>query len=449
MNTDNNEAAAVWIDIETLKAWDNNPRLNSEAVDYVARSIRRFGFASPIIARTQDNTIIAGHTRYEAAKSLGLSKVPVRYMSLDVDEAQLLALTDNKVGEIADWDNDKLSEILKEYSLDELGDLGWSDEDLNELLNFEDEPAGWESGERPHAIPPEYIPVTQRGDLWTLGRHKLICDDCTDLEVLKRLSDGYEIDLVFTDPPYGVNAVTSKGIAGGGGTLGFTDGKTFKSLPNEQKRTLDKAKQSQSGVVGFGSMGLPDKGKPAPVPAKLYPEIIGDDTTDTAKAFYETCIEAGLENYIIWGGNYFTDFLPPSSKWLIWDKNNVGNMFADAELAWTSYGGIVRIFRHTWSGLLREGSRELELKERIHPTQKPVTLFIEIFKEFKFKVCYDGFMGSGSTLIAAERSDKVCLGAELSEAYCDRIIERWQNLTGLEAVDSNGVKYNERAGKDE
>lgn len=448
MNTDNQEAAAVWIDIETLNPWDKNPRLNSEAVDYVARSIRRFGFASPIIARTQDNTIIAGHTRYEAAKSLGLSKVPVRYMSLDVDEAQLLALTDNKVGELADWDNNKLSELLTDFSLDELGDLGWSDEDLNELLNFEDEPADWESGDRPHAIPPEYIPVTQRGDLWTLGRHKLICDDCTDLETLNRLSEGHEIDLVFTDPPYGVNAVHPKRqYAGGGGTtrfkegtISFTDGKSFKSLPSEQKRTLQKAKQTQAGE---------SVDRPPAVPAKLYPEIIGDDTTDTAKAFYETCIEAGLENFIIWGGNYFTDFLPPRSKWLIWDKNNVGTNFADAELAWTSYGGIVRIFRHTWSGLLREGSRELELKERIHPTQKPVTLFIEIFKEFKFKVCYDGFLGSGSTLIAAERSNKVCLGAELSEAYCDRIIERWQNLTGLEAVDQDGVKYNERAGKDE
>jgi site-specific DNA-methyltransferase (adenine-specific) len=124
--------------IDDLVPWVDNPRNNSEAVPEVAASIKRFGFASPIIARKADNMVIAGHTRLEAARSLGLDRVPVRHMDLDPADSRLLALSDNKVGEIADWDNDKLAEVLRELDadghLDGLEGLGFDESELDSLL---------------------------------------------------------------------------------------------------------------------------------------------------------------------------------------------------------------------------------------------------------------------------------------------------------------------------
>lgn len=113
------ESAAVWVSIDELRPWDKNPRKNEKAIPKVVESIKRFGFAAPIIAR-QDGEIIAGHTRYQAAKQLGLDRVPVRYMDLDPADARLLALADNKLNEIAEWDEDALNEILRELNDDEL-----------------------------------------------------------------------------------------------------------------------------------------------------------------------------------------------------------------------------------------------------------------------------------------------------------------------------------------
>jgi hypothetical protein len=129
--------AAEWVEIGQLVPWDENPRHNDGAVEEVAASIRRFGFASPIIARTEDRMVIAGHTRLKAAQLLGLDRVPVRYMDLDPADAKLLAIADNKVGEIAEWDDAKLAEVLHglqmDGRLDDLTGLGMSPEEVAEL----------------------------------------------------------------------------------------------------------------------------------------------------------------------------------------------------------------------------------------------------------------------------------------------------------------------------
>ena len=136
------EAIGEWVKISALEPWKDNPRQNKSAIDEVAKSIKRFGFASPIIARTADKMIIAGHTRYEAAKKLGLKKVPVRFMDLDLNDAQLLALADNKIGEIADWDASKLKDVIVSLQEQDLSGLGWSDDELTALLaeqtNYDD-----------------------------------------------------------------------------------------------------------------------------------------------------------------------------------------------------------------------------------------------------------------------------------------------------------------------
>ena len=136
--SETNEAAAVWVNIDDLTPWSNNPRVNDGSVEAVADSIKRFGFGAPIIARTTDRTIIAGHTRLKAAITLGLTKVPVRFLDLDPADAALLALADNRIGEIAEWDSQALSDILKGLN-DEGVDLevtGFTPEELEDLLGI-------------------------------------------------------------------------------------------------------------------------------------------------------------------------------------------------------------------------------------------------------------------------------------------------------------------------
>ena len=131
------EKAAIWEDIKTLNPWKQNPRKNISAIDKVAESIKRFGFASPIIARTEDKMIIAGHTRYEAAKKLGLDAVPVRYLDLDPADSRLLALADNRLSEISTWDEDLLSDVLRDMiELDkDITSIGFNDDEIESLLD--------------------------------------------------------------------------------------------------------------------------------------------------------------------------------------------------------------------------------------------------------------------------------------------------------------------------
>jgi len=221
-----------------------------------------------------------------------------------------------------------------------------------------------------------------------------MCGDSTKESDVEKLMNGEKADMVFTDPPYGINVVQENKVGGD---------KSF-------------------GSVGGGKI----------VKAKTYSKVIGDETTDTALNFYELCMKLEIENFIIWGGNYFTEFLPASSCWIIWDKENTGN-FADVEIAWTNYNKGAKLYKWQWNGMIRKGDTKTEGKTRIHPTQKPVGMFEDILKDFTSKVVYDGFLGSGSTLIACEKTNRICYGMELDTKYCDVIIERWEQFTGQKA----------------
>lgn len=205
--------------------------------------------------------------------------------------------------------------------------------------------------------------------------------------------------LCLTDPPYGISVVQNKSVGG------------------------DKA---------FGSKGE-QSGASNIIKANRYAEIVGDDTTETAKQNYEI-VRNFTENQVIFGGNYFTDFLRPSRCWLVWDKENTGN-FADAELAWTSFDKGVKLYKFMWNGLVREGSREVEGKTRVHPTQKPVGMLAKILDDFTNEndTVLDCFGDSGSTLIACEQTNRKCRMMELDPHYCDVIIKRWEALTGQKA----------------
>lgn len=221
--------------------------------------------------------------------------------------------------------------------------------------------------------------------------HRLICGDSTDVAVIDRLMDGVKADMVFTDSPYGINAVNDDGVC-----------------------------------VAYGDNHVAQRGK--------YAKVIGDDTTETAQQAYNIYSQL-CDKMILWGGNYFLDFLPPSDGWLIWDKrgeSGIRNTFADGEMAWCSFHTPVRIYHQLWNGMIREGEHE----KRVHPTQKPIRMLSEILEDFskENEVIVDVFGGSGSTLIACEQLNRKCYMAELDPKYCDVIIERWENFTGEKAV---------------
>ena len=374
--------------IDEIIPYENNPRNNDEAVDYVAKSIEEFGFKVPIIL-DKNNIIVTGHTRLKAAKKLGLKEVPT-IMADDLTDEQIKAfrLADNKVSEYATWNDDLLNIELQDLDID-MSDFGFD-------IDIEEEETEIVEDEVPD-VPEE--PKAKLGDIYQLGNHRLMCGDSTSEEDVAKLMNGVKADMVFTDPPYGIDVVQGKKVGG------------------------DKP---------FGKVGGENI-----VKSNTYSSIIGDETTDTARKNYEIVKEIS-DNQIIFGGNYFTDFLKPSKCWCVWDKQNTGN-FADVELAWTSFDKGAKIYHYLWNGLVREGSRDLELSKRVHPTQKPVGMIINILKDFtkENNSIIDCFGGSGSTLIACEQLNRKCYMMELDPHYIDVIIQRWENFTGERAVKIN------------
>lgn len=371
-------ANIVYKKIDDLIPYENNPRKNDEAVDKVALSISAFGFKVPVVIDV-NNIIVTGHTRVKSAKKLGMTEVPC-LIADDLTDEQIKAfrLADNKVAEFSQWDEEKLMKELEGLDSD------MSLYGFEELEKEIDELGEVEEDEIPE-VPEE--PKAKLGDIWQLGSHRLICGDSTDPAVTDRLMDGVKADMVFTDSPYGINAV------------------------------------GDNGEVG-ADFGIAKKGK--------YKKIIADDTTETAQQAYDIYSQL-CDKMILWGGNYFLDFLPPSDGWLIWDKrgeSGIRNTFADGEMAWCSFHTPVRIYHQLWNGMIREGEHE----KRVHPTQKPIRMLSEILRDFTNEgdIILDVFGGSGSTLIACEQTGRTCYMAELSPEYVDVIIQRYINFKGTD-----------------
>lgn len=382
----NKNKELLTININDIVPYENNPRNNDAAVDAVANSIKEFGFKVPIII-DKNNVIVAGHTRLKAAQKLGLEEVPVIIADdLTDDQIKAFRLADNKVGELAEWDFTKLEKELEMLDFD-MGDFGF---DMKELLKEFDEnkEVVEDDFDTEEAIKKIDEPITQLGDIWLFGEHRLMCGDSTDALNVDLLMNGNKADLVFTDPPYGIDVV------------------------------------SDDGKVG-ADFGVAKKGN--------YSKVISDDTTETAKEAYKI-LKTMSDKLIIWGGNYFINFLDFSDGWVIWDKrcdSGIRNTFADGEMAWCSFHTPVRIYRQLWNGMIREGEHET----RVHPTQKPIKMLSEILKDFskENEIVLDVFGGSGSTLIACEQLDRKCYMMELDPKYCDVIIQRWETLTGQKA----------------
>ena len=382
------ELKIEYLPIKALKPYEKNTRKHQKKdVDNIARSIEKFGMNDPI-GIWKDNIIVEGHGRLLACKQLGMTEVPcVRLDHLTDEQRREYAIAHNATAELSKWDFDILPDELAEIDLSNFSfDFGIEDEEEEDEIVEDEAPE----------VDDENEPITKLGDIWQLGRHRLMCGDSTDKATVELLMDGKKADMVFTDPPYGIDVVQGDKIGG------------------------DKP---------FGSVGGNNI-----VKANKYMAIKGDETTDTARLNFEIVKELS-ENQIIFGGNYFTDFLPPKSCWCIWDKENTGN-FADVEMAWTSFDKGAKLYRWLWNGLCRKGERAVEGKSRVHPTQKPVGLIAEILKDFTKEddIILDCFGGSGSTLIACEQIERTCYMIEYEAHYVDVIIKRWETFTGEKAV---------------
>ena len=206
------ESIGEYVDIDSLVEWDNNPRINDHAVSKVARSIERFGFASPIIAKQADKppyVVLAGNTRLKASKEIWLSSVPVRFLNLSQTEAELFAIADNKLGEISDWDEDVLKDILAALPENDLDDIGFSQDELDLLLENidselppESDNAVYDDYEDADNLDLERVIIAEEGGIYAVGDQYVLCGDC--VEIMRSFPDN-SISAIVTDPPYGID----------------------------------------------------------------------------------------------------------------------------------------------------------------------------------------------------------------------------------------------------
>jgi hypothetical protein len=371
-----------------LIPYARNSRTHSEAqVTKIASSIKEFGFINPVVTDGK-NGIVAGHGRVLAASKLGLKEVPcVEASHLTEAQKRAYVIADNRMALDAGWDAEMLKVELGD--LDAAGfDLSLTGFDLGELENFLAEPTEGLTDE--DAVPDvPAVPVTVLGDVWVMGKHRVMCGDSTVITDVERLMDGSVPNAVITDPPYGIGIDGQK--------------KSINANPKHNRKHHEKK--------GWD-----------------------DDRPDASIFGY--IVALGVPS-VIWGGNYFADILPPTRGWLYWSKGQDGLTMSDGELAWTTEATPLRAITVNRSAL----------KGSVHPTQKPLQI-VEFSLDYikAGPVVLDLFGGSGSTLIACEKTNRQARLMELDLGYCDVIVKRWQEFTGHKAtLESTGQTFEDVA----
>ena len=368
------------IPLKDIKPYSNNPR-KKQNITKVVNSIKEFGFQQPIVV-DKKNIIIVGHSRYEAGKELGLDKVPVIIADLSPVKAKAYRIADNRINQDSEWDFSKLTLEFKEISkLDfNLDSLGFEKNELDDLII--DEVKGFTDDD---AVPDKpKKPKSKLGEIYQLGHHRVMCGDATKEEDVNKLINNNNIDLLYTDPPYGINI------------KGDRTARNTGLAPNHKFKDFK------------------------------------DDSIDYAITAIKIINNLKIPRQVWWGANYYCHFLPLSNNWFVWDKrvdDKMKDTQSDCEMAWVkSKWSSIRIFRHLWKGFNKDSERN---QQKVHPTQKPVALAKWSFDYFRdVKSVLDLFGGSGSTLIACEKTNRICCMMELDTHYCDVIIKRWEDYTG-------------------
>jgi hypothetical protein len=369
----------VLIDDLTLDP-KNARRHDDKNLRAIAESLKQFGQRKPIVV--WGSTVVAGNGTLVAARSLGWREIQVARVPDDwsIDKVTAYALADNRSAELAEWDDQVLTEQLKEL----------------ELADWDVEALGFEATVQPlqdiveDEIPELYEAKAKLGQVWKLGRHRLMCGDSSDKNAVDKLMQGNKAKIVYTDPPYGMNLDTD-----------------------------------------YTQMGS----------NRSYDSVIADDKQFNAKFildYFSYCKEIFL-----WGADYYVETLnrkyPDLGSWLIWDK------YSDDKRTGLLDGKFGSGFETVWSK--EKHARQLVRvlvttnytahgdETRVHPTQKPVELAAWFINKFSKPddLLVDLYGGSGSTLIACEQTDRTCFMMELDPKYVDVIIARWEKLTGLTA----------------
>jgi len=327
--------------------------------------------------------VIAGNMRLKACQEVGIKEIPTKILPKETSVEKLKAYTikDNVAFGEHDWDdlaNNWDEQLLTEWGLD------IPNFDATVLDAEEDNFAVPDGGSETDIV---------LGDLFEIGEHRLLCGDSTDTNNLDKLLQGKKPELLLTDPPYGIDYGNQ-----------LVKGDEFTEKTNKH---------------GWRNFGNPewDKSKPNSGVLQYLCQI--------------------TENQIIWGGNYFTDDLPPTMGWLIWDKGQRRFSLADGEMAWTSFNNALRIKEYARAKANRE--------EKNHPTQKPVEIMSWCFEyadrhsKNEVKLVLDAYLGSGTTMVTSHQLNRICYGIEFDPKYCQVIVDRMKKLDPTLIIKKNGV----------
>ncbi len=415
-----------WVPIDSVMLNPANPRLNEGAVAPVMASIARFGFRQPLVVNRCTRLIEAGNTRWKAGKQLALTEVPVLWVDDDDLTATSYAIADNRTAEFAEWDEPSLAALLQQLAAeDELAASGFNEDDLSELLLRldADEKRGREEtfdadqamAEAAQQSGPTRV---QPGELWHLGRHRLLCGDATDPANWDRLMQGEVAQAIITDPPYAINYLGGRAAQEGRigakrrGAEGQEGDAYWDDLTDSEYRTL------LTGSLSLAHQHSDDK-------APLYLWFASSHLRDVL----DCMAECGWQERNL----------------LVWVKNNgAGALFAQYK-HW--YEPVFYAHKRgqapRWHGPTNERTvweHDKPLVNDLHPTMKPVALIERAITNATElgQLVVDPFLGSGTAIIAAERTGRRCYGFDLDARYCDVILSRWEQFAQAEAVKLDG-----------
>ena len=382
----------IKLNINEVIPYPDNPRKNDNAVDAVAESIKQCGYCSPIVI-DEDNVILAGHTRLKALKKLKWKEVEcVRKTGLTEEQKKKYRILDNKTNELAEWDFDLLEEEIDGLDFDGF-DFGF------DMSAFEEQQTIIE--DEPPEVDEENEPITQLGDIWQLGDHRLMCGDSTDAGTVAILMDGKHADLFLTDPPYNV----------------AYEGKTKDALTIENdKMESDKFREFLTSAFTAAVSVLKEGGG-------FYIWFASREHCNFETALNDSGLDVRQE--------------------LIWKKNTM--VLGRQDYQWKHepclYGWKDGASHNWYSDRCQTTILEFDKPARNgeHPTMKPVELFAYQIQNSTKKndIVLDLFGGSGTTIIACEQTGRIGYSMELDPKYCDVIIKRYENLTGKKAVKIN------------
>jgi len=392
--------------IDELRPDPTNPRrISDEELEALTRSIKEFGLVDPIVARAEDKTVIGGHQRLVAARRLGMKTVPVVLTDLSQEQARLLNLALNKVS--GTWDQELLARFMADLQQTPDVDLtlsGFTDDEIKKVLknlNLREKRERIETFDLDAALEAaQAAPVANTGDVWLLGDHRLLCGDCTAHASVESLMGGVKAGMAFTDPPYNV----SYGNHGGAPAKGRKRTMANDDLGDDFQDFLQMA---CGNLLAFTD-------------GAVYVCMSSSELHTLQKAFVDA------------GGHW--------STFLIWAKDTFTLGHSDYQRQYEPmlYGWREGT-KHHWNGGRDQGDVwhiDKSHSNPLHPTMKPIELMERAIENSSAPgdIVLDLFLGSGSTLIAAERTGRTCFGTELEPAYVDVAVKRWEAFTGEQAI---------------